>query len=215
MTPEQGTLFDLPREDVKEVGDGVFLVQSGTTASTWYRVDAGRCECLGFVHRGSCKHVKMLRKEGLLKDDMTASEIMGIWRNVRLDEVSGYEVLTGRYHVSSLASPNVVPVRTSMGKPKFKLGYALEESMSSVMPDGWMLKLDPKPFVDAYMAKLERVGINAIMDEINAISKRHGGATPVLLCYENIEDGVSYCHRRIASTWIEKKVGIVVPEFVD
>ena len=33
-----------------------------------------------------------------------------------------------------------------------------------------------------------------------------------LLCYEKIGD---FCHRRVLATWIEKEIGIVVPEYIN
>lgn len=215
---ENGKLFNIDPSWLRRTDeDDVFFVQSGSNPDDWYRVAHGKCSCLGFEHRGNCRHIKQLVAEGLIvSDDIPDAEMMRSWVRVKVDQLGDVGFATARYQVKSLADSRVVPVRTSQGWPKFELPYSLGFSIESVMPEWWMLKLGTnKEYMDAYISKLRKVGIDAILNDIQVVKDVSGGRVPVLLCYEDIEKKGQWCHRRVLSDFIMSETGEIIPELVD
>lgn len=120
---------------------------------------------------------------------------------------------TGRYQTFN---PNYgVPVRTTVGAPRFKLGYELVARSSPIAPYGLFGKgLEPPQFIEKYVARLEKTGYPGMRTHLETIAHDHGDDRLVLLCYEDVAAG-GFCHRRIFADWWTSYSGEAVPELVD
>ena len=118
------------------------------------------------------------------------------------------EFATGRY--ATFEPPMGVPVQTSLGRPKFPLRYELREEVSELMPRGLFGKgLSEAEFTARYRERLAKVGVDRLRRQFDAISRRHGGARLVCLCFEPVGQ---FCHRRVFAEWLQERTGQVVPE---
>ena len=122
---------------------------------------------------------------------------------------------TARYqdHQSIIAS-GLVPVRSSLGAPRWRLKYELSERLRSITPTRTMLAIkDVYEFATAYRVHLDEVGVEAVQTEIANISATHDEKPLLLLCFEDVRElGEMSCHRRVFARWWEEKTGQVVPE---
>lgn len=112
-----------------------------------------------------------------------------------------------------------VPVRTSLGTPKFALGYELAEYCELLAPHtAFALKADYPRFEAAYVAQLEEVGAAAIAARFASYMLRHGTqAQIVLLCFEDLQPtgwsrAPAWCHRRIFADWYARETGLVIAD---
>jgi len=123
---------------------------------------------------------------------------------------------TSRYrNYQYILASGFVPVRTSLGAPRFKLPYQLSTRLPSITPTRILLAIrEPDEFAMAYRLQLEEIGVEAIGHGIGSISSAHDGRPLVLLCYEDLaQTGPESCHRRMFAEWWERKTGQEVPEF--
>ena len=106
--------------------------------------------------------------------------------------------------------PEFVPVRISVGLPRFWPEARGFPAVDALMPRGRLFKLtDEQEFTPLYREKLDRIGVDAILEQFAAIYDDY--AVPlVLCCYENL--ALTWCHRRVAAAWIEERTGWEVPE---
>ena len=97
----------------------------------------------------------------------------------------------------------IVPISIARYSPRFFHGDVLLE----VAPVGAMLSMNEEEYKIAYREILRKVDVNKLLVKIQVLSK---GKDAALLCYEKPSD---FCHRRLLAEWIEKSVGIKVPEW--
>ena len=117
------------------------------------------------------------------------------------------------YYASKLIAPSgLVPVRTSLGHPRWKLPYDLSERCPLLMPMRSMLGLEEAAYRERYRELLDHRGLDQIAAELVAISDKHGGADLVLCCFESLRKPCEFCHRRMAASLIEERTGLAVPE---
>jgi Protein of unknown function, DUF488 len=103
-----------------------------------------------------------------------------------------------------------VPVCTSLGRPKFPISYELTESVGALKPWGLIDKSIPAAeFSARYRARLDKVGTATLSRIFHAISRKHGRARLVLLCFERPDQP---CHRRTFADWWTEQTGQEVPE---
>jgi hypothetical protein len=115
---------------------------------------------------------------------------------------------TGRY--ATFRSPLGVAVQTSIGRPRFPIDYELHEQVRELTPFG-LRKLEGDEFTRRYRERLDKLDLDALRAQFDAISKRHDNARVVLLCFEDVRAG-ERCHRRdFADFWFER-TGQRVPE---
>lgn len=119
---------------------------------------------------------------------------------------------TSRYQNTRIAESGLVPVRTSLGYPKFRLAYRLAEHLPELTPDRWMFPLAGDVFEAAYRAKLDAIGLDVIVGTLRAIRDRHDGRGLVLLCFEDLSQPGPGCHRRSFANWFREQTGEAVPE---
>ena len=105
-----------------------------------------------------------------------------------------------------------VPVQASLGRPKFPIDYELHEQVRELMPRGLFGKgLSDDEFTRLYRERLDRLDLDALRAQFDAISKRHDNARVVLLCFEDVLAG-QLCHRRVWADWFHERTGQRVPE---
>ncbi len=104
-----------------------------------------------------------------------------------------------------IVASGAVPVRISIGFPRFRLSYQLTEKVPELMPTRAMLKMAIEPYRELYLARLEEVGTEKLRAIFAAIAERHPGATGlVLLCFEDIRKPGEWCHRTMAGLWLQE-----------
>lgn len=119
---------------------------------------------------------------------------------------------TSRWQNRTLESSDVVAVGISRGAPRFRVGYRYRR-LPDLYPDGWMFGIeDDARFEKVYVAKLDRLGVDRIMEGLGKISDKEGGADLALLCYEA---DPAQCHRSMFARWWESETGEVVEELPD
>lgn len=83
---------------------------------------------------------------------------------------------TSRWQNRTLESSDVVAVGISRGAPRFRVGYRYRR-LPDLYPDGWMFGIeDDARFEKVYVAKLDRLGVDRIMEGLGKISDKEGGA---------------------------------------
>jgi hypothetical protein len=104
-----------------------------------------------------------------------------------------------------------VPVQTSLGRPKYPLGYELVEEVHALKP--WGLLGTPEPeFTRKYRVRLDKVGVSKLQRVFHAVSRKHDGARLVLLCHEDVLGRRQSCHRSTFAAWYAEQTGHAVPE---
>jgi len=105
-----------------------------------------------------------------------------------------------------------VPVRTSVGAPKWWHGPPLEH-LAEATPAPWMLDIeDPTRFARHFFGQLDRVGPERLSERFGQISASHGCRPLVVCCFEDVTRPGVWCHRQLLSSWIEDRLGVEVPE---
>jgi uncharacterized protein YeaO (DUF488 family) len=121
------------------------------------------------------------------------------------------ELYTSRWANRDLAHLDVVPVGISRGVPRWRTPYRYK-LLRLLAPSREAFGIsEPQEFERAYKAELEKIGLERIVSELWRISEEHGGRPLVMLCWERPGE---FCHRRVLADWIEKNVGVEVPELV-
>jgi hypothetical protein len=108
-----------------------------------------------------------------------------------------------------------VPVRTTVGAPRFPLAYQLAADADLVKPTYPMLSLDEQPYRVQYTSRLDTAGVEAIRDELAAISAAAGDDRLVLLCFCDLSRPNAWCHRRMFAAWWHQQTGEEVPELAE
>lgn len=118
------------------------------------------------------------------------------------------ELATGNYR--TFESPMGVPVRITVGAPRWPLDYELRHFIRRLAPWG-LMKLGGEEFVQAYRERLDRLDVDALAERFEVISAEEGGQRLVLLCYEDVLGG-QLCHRRVWADWWYERTGQLIPE---
>jgi hypothetical protein len=120
---------------------------------------------------------------------------------------------TSRYSARALiVASGLAPIRTSIGHPRWKLGYELAGSCKELMPLRSMLQMEQDEYRALYEARLDAVGFTRLDDLLRTLSEQAGGRGLVLLCFEDLAKPGLWCHRRMFAAWWEAKCGQAVPE---
>ena len=107
-----------------------------------------------------------------------------------------------------------VPVRITVGRPRFALRYEIAANVPELAPYGGIFDIrdDRDEFTRRYRARLDQIGVDAIFAKLERIAAEHDGRRLVLLCFEDLTKPGEWCHRRIAAEWIEEQPGIAILE---
>jgi hypothetical protein len=117
------------------------------------------------------------------------------------------------FAVDALSMGEVVPVRVGYERPIIPLGYALEETAETLVPEFAMLG-EWDHVCRTYRHKLELLGVDRIGEELAEISDRHGRRPLALLDYEDLARGLRN-HRIVFSQWWEQMTGRPVLEMAN
>lgn len=101
-----------------------------------------------------------------------------------------------------------IPVRATLGRPRFKLRYPLSLNLQEAAPSKEWFRASYDEFNRQYFAKLDRAGVEFFR---NYASKFGGERTLVLLCFERLDK--DECHRTLFAEWWHKHTGETVPEY--
>jgi hypothetical protein len=122
-------------------------------------------------------------------------------------------LFTSRYQASAaIIESGLVPVRTSIGAPRFKLPYQIEGVCRLLMPAREMMGVPGARGRELYESMLDAHGIAVIQADLDRISAAHDNRGLVLLCFCNLAVTGGHCHRRLAAEWLEQHTGQVIPE---
>lgn len=105
--------------------------------------------------------------------------------------------------------PGFVPVRTSLGKPKFMPESASWPYVKELAPAG-LFHLDGPEFERRYRERLDGFGVLHIAAELLRIAKDYPDSQLALLCFEDVTE--KPCHRSIFARWWKEQTGLVIPE---
>jgi hypothetical protein len=106
-----------------------------------------------------------------------------------------------------------LPVRTSLGAPKYPLDYELpdEAKVWEITPRWSYLRAPFDSYREQYLNQLHAYGVTRIQSRFTQLQHRFQAADLVILCFESRPD--SWCHRRMfaAEFWLPA-TGEVIPE---
>jgi hypothetical protein len=124
------------------------------------------------------------------------------------------ELATSRYyHKALIEDSGLAPVGTTVGFPKFPLGYHLEGICPLIAPKGVFGKdLPEDEFRLAYTNRLNANGSEHIEKLLRAIADAGHHPGCVLLCFCDLTQPDVFCHRRMFAEWWEEQTGRAVPE---
>ncbi len=119
-------------------------------------------------------------------------------------------LFTNRYQ--AYQPPQGVPVRITVGAPRFQLTYQLRHVVRELAPRREYFSKPLPEFTSVYRADLDSLGaarVAARLQEIAEVEKEH---RLVLLCFEDLTDPAQWCHRRIFAKWWKDVTGDEVRE---
>ena len=90
--------------------------------------------------------------------------------------------------------------------PRYALNYELKNA-NSIKPYGVFKKYTGEEYVEKYIERLERVGVDRIYDDL--ISAQGDKENLVLMCYEKDQND---CHRSMFAKWWREKTGEIIEE---
>jgi hypothetical protein len=128
-----------------------------------------------------------------------------------------YTLLTSRWaKVSAFEKsgqpPGFVPVRTSLGGPRFMPSAKMFPAVHELMPYGLLKPSLPEDvFKLKYREWLTKHGVFKIHEQFVKLHQEYGGKPLVLLCFEDVEAG-QYCHRVTFAEWWLETTGAPVLE---
>jgi hypothetical protein len=106
----------------------------------------------------------------------------------------------------------LAPVRTTVGAPRFRLGYELAGNVGMLAPHGLRSIEDEVEFEAHYRARLEGFGLEKIRAALEDVARAAGTEAVVLLCFEDLDDPTQSCHRTIFAGWWREQTGEDVKE---
>jgi hypothetical protein len=122
-------------------------------------------------------------------------------------------IATSRYAArEKVVASGLSPVRTTVGAPRFRLGYELAGNVAMLAPYGLRTIEDEAEFEVAYRARLEGFGVEKIRAALEDVARAACARGVVLLCFEDLEDPTQSCHRTIFAAWWREQTGEEVVE---
>jgi hypothetical protein len=119
-------------------------------------------------------------------------------------------LFTNRYQ--AFRPPQGVPVRITLGAPRFKLPYPLTRAVRELAPRREYFSKSRGEFTAAYRADLDRLGVVRIAERLEEIAQAERDHRLVLLCFEDLSDPAQWCHRRTFASWWKEATGDEVRE---
>lgn len=107
------------------------------------------------------------------------------------------------------------PIRTTVGAPRYPLGYDLAGHWLAVTPIRSFLGQPEAIYRDLYRRMLDQVGIKRLVRETHDLAAKAGSERLVLLCFDRLAKADGWCHRTMLAEWWLERTGEVVPELGD
>lgn len=105
-----------------------------------------------------------------------------------------------------------VPIRTSLGTPRWRLPYSIKWAMRELMPDRSFLH-SPKPQYEiAYRAKLDEAGPERLAELFRCVVDAESDSRLILLCFDDLTKPGGWCHRTMFAQWWTEETGDPVRE---
>lgn len=104
-----------------------------------------------------------------------------------------------------------VPVRISVGAPKFWPGSESFPTVKALCPYGLLGIADDDLFVSAYCERLDKYGVESIAEALRGIQDAYPNRPLALLCFEDLDH--DWCHRRVFADWWQRNTGKEIPEY--
>lgn len=103
-----------------------------------------------------------------------------------------------------------VRIGISRGSPRWIKGSP--PRIPALAPEQWLYTVqDFEDFRSRYSQQLSCLDADEISDEIDRLA---GGRIPVLCCFcKPSTSGTAYCHRSLASAFLEYRLGLIVEEY--
>lgn len=126
------------------------------------------------------------------------------------------ELYTARYQ--AFADRMGVPVRTTVGVPRWKLNYPLVHHLREATPTSAMVsgarsgRLDEEGYRGLYVARLDEIGAAAIAAAAMKIARQASADRLVLLCFDDLTKPGEWCHRTMFADWWLTRTGDQVRE---
>jgi hypothetical protein len=107
-----------------------------------------------------------------------------------------------------------IPVKTSVGKPRFKLSYEIHAEMKTLAPRYNMLKMPYDEYRYRYEKLLAAATAPRLDDQFKMLMRTYKkyGDRLVLLCFEDVIEKGDWCHRRMFAKWWKTTTLRDVPE---
>jgi hypothetical protein len=118
---------------------------------------------------------------------------------------------TARYRaVERIQESGLLPVGISVGVPS--VPYELAGVIGPLAPHGLRELVGRETFEQAYLRRLDSFGAEAIAQLFSAFVDASGADGLVLLCFEDLREPGSWCHRRTFAAWWEERTGVQTPD---
>ena len=118
---------------------------------------------------------------------------------------------TARYLNPNINNRQFIPLRISLGAPKFSLTYSIAANFNVIAPTREILLIaDKDAYRREYRRYLETIGVDAIRNALRPFLQ--ADKETLLLCFEDLRDPGQWCHRRFFAEWWEEKTKERVPE---
>lgn len=78
-----------------------------------------------------------------------------------------------------------------------------------LVPGRWFNSVTRAEYEVLYGRQLAALDARQVVADLHQLA---GDATPLLLCWERLDRPGQYCHRRMAAAYLERELGLVVPE---
>lgn len=118
---------------------------------------------------------------------------------------------TARYLNSIINNRQFIPLRISLGAPKFSIPYSIAANFNVIAPTREILQIDNKEaYRHEYRHFLDTIGVTAIRNALRPFVQ--ADKETLLLCFEDLRDPDKWCHRRFFAEWWEEKTNERVPE---
>ncbi|WP_431991970.1 hypothetical protein [Streptomyces albogriseolus] len=121
-----------------------------------------------------------------------------------------FELFTHRYQ--GFEPSMGVPVRITLGAPRWTLPYTLEHEVREAAPSREYFGSARPVYETAYLAQLDRHGVEFFASRFQEIAVAAGDLRLVLLCFEDLSKPEQWCHRRMFAAWWQEKTGAKVRE---
>lgn len=121
------------------------------------------------------------------------------------------DVYTGHWGSHRVWPPGIVPVRISIGLPRFLPDITNSSAaINDLMPWGLFKIADREEFTRRFRHRLHVKGPDLIQQQFDYLLEAYTPRSLMLCCYENLHKPGEWCHRRTFARWWHDKTGQVI-----